>query len=163
MWAASINGSWWPLKGATGMWPVAQWKLSNTGVLDSVILLHAANESSLLKVCGPDEKKPTGIFAPHRCPGQSEPNRHSIPMVTLSFISINLTPIMNCYHDANWVALRGRCNSQLVTNSPLFLSIRDFFIDFVKLTEPSVFTANRFNLWASAKHNKNNSCHLEMI
>ena len=41
------------------MRPVTQWKLSNTGVLDSVMLLHAANQSSVFKFCGPDENRPT--------------------------------------------------------------------------------------------------------
>ena len=79
------------------MWPVTKWKLSNTGLLENVILLHAANESSLLKVCSPDEKKPTGIFAPHRCPGKFDPNRYFIPMVTLSFVSKNNTRYRGCF------------------------------------------------------------------
>ena len=46
-------------KRVTGVRPVTQWKLSNTGVLDIVMLLHAANQSSVFKVCGPSENRPT--------------------------------------------------------------------------------------------------------
>ena len=46
-------------KRVTGVRPVTQWKLSNTGVLDFVMLLHAANQSSVFKVCGPNENRPT--------------------------------------------------------------------------------------------------------
>ena len=41
------------------MRPVTQWKLSNTGVLDFVMLLHAADQSSVFKICGPNENRPT--------------------------------------------------------------------------------------------------------
>ena len=44
---------------------------------------------------------PRRVFAPHRCPGQSGPKRHSIPMVTLSFVNMNNTPLMRCYYTAN--------------------------------------------------------------
>ena len=50
------------------------------------------------------------VFAPHRCPGQSGPKRHSIPMVTLSFVSMNNTPLIRCYYIVNWEALRGGWN-----------------------------------------------------
>ena len=40
----------------------------------------------------------------------SGPNRHSIPMVTLSFVSMNNTPLMRCYYTVNWEALRGGRN-----------------------------------------------------
>ena len=46
-------------KRVTGVRPVTQWKLSNTGVLDFVMLLHAADQSSVFKVCGPNENRPT--------------------------------------------------------------------------------------------------------
>ena len=42
-----------------------------------------------------------------RCPGQSGPNRHSRPIVTLSFVSMENTPLMRCYYTANSVVLRG--------------------------------------------------------
>ena len=35
------------------------------------------------------------------------PNRHSIPMVTLSFVSMNIAPLMRCYYTAKLMALRG--------------------------------------------------------
>ncbi len=41
------------------------------------------------------------LEVPHRRPGQSGPNRHSIPMVTFPFVSMNITPFMRCYHTAN--------------------------------------------------------------
>ena len=34
------------------------------------------------------------------------PNTYSIPMVTLSFVSMNNTPLMRCYYTAKYVALR---------------------------------------------------------
>jgi hypothetical protein len=46
-------------KTVTGVRPVTQWKVSNTGVSDIVMLLHAANQSSVFKVCGPNENRPT--------------------------------------------------------------------------------------------------------
>ena len=46
-------------KRVTGVRPVTQWKLSNTGVFDFVMLLHAADQSSVFKVCGPNENRPT--------------------------------------------------------------------------------------------------------
>ncbi len=46
-------------KRATGVRLLTQWKLSSTGVFDEETLLHRANESSVLQVCGPDENRPT--------------------------------------------------------------------------------------------------------
>ena len=46
-------------KRVTGVRPVTQWKLSNTEVFYSIMLLHAANQSSVFKVCGPNENRPT--------------------------------------------------------------------------------------------------------
>ena len=35
------------------------------------------------------------------CRRRIGPNHHSIPMVTLSFVSINFTPLMRCYYTKN--------------------------------------------------------------
>ena len=43
------------------------------------------------------------VLAPHRWPGQSAPKRHSTPMVTLSFVSIQNTPNMRYYYTAYWL------------------------------------------------------------
>ena len=55
----NTNGTPHFQKRVTGVRPVTQWKLSNTGVFDIVMLLHAANQSSVFKVCGPNENRPT--------------------------------------------------------------------------------------------------------
>ena len=55
----NTNGTPHFQKRVTGVRPVTQWKLSNTGVLDFVMLLHAANQSSVFKVCCPNENRPT--------------------------------------------------------------------------------------------------------
>ena len=44
---------------------------------------------------------PWRVFASHRCPGQSGPNCHSKPMVILSFVSMNNTPLMRWNYTAN--------------------------------------------------------------
>ena len=38
------------------------------------------------------------LFAPHRCPGQSGPKRHSIPILTLPFVSMEHTPSIGYYY-----------------------------------------------------------------
>ena len=44
------------------------------------------------------------------------PNRHSIPMVTLSFVSMNNTPSIGYYHTIKRSLHRGRCNQGATTN-----------------------------------------------
>ena len=41
---------------------------------------------------------PRRVFAPHRCPGQSGPKRHSIPILTLPFVSMEHTPSIGYYY-----------------------------------------------------------------
>ena len=55
---------------------------------------------------GRKQGEPWRVLAPHRCPGQSGPNRHSIPMVTLSFAIIWAPPLMGYYFTANFAGLR---------------------------------------------------------
>jgi len=52
------------------------------------------------------------VFAPHRCPGQSGPNRRSIPMVTLSFVSMKNTPSMRCYYASDYIPSSTAANDQ---------------------------------------------------
>ena len=41
---------------------------------------------------------PRRVFASHLCPGQSGPKRHSSPILTLPFVSINYTPSIGYYY-----------------------------------------------------------------
>ena len=51
-----------------------------------------------------------------RWPGQTGPNRHSVPMVTLSFVSMNNTPSIGYYHTIKRGLHRGRCNQGATAN-----------------------------------------------
>jgi len=53
---------------------------------------------------------PFRVLAPHVCPGQSAPKRHSIPILTLPFVSINHTPSIGYYYTMKSGYHRGRQN-----------------------------------------------------
>mgnify|MGYP004246713169 CR=1 FL=1 len=52
-----------------------------------------------LLIAGERQAVPLRVFAPQRWPGQSGPNRHSIPTVTSFFVSINYTPYKGYYYN----------------------------------------------------------------
>jgi curved DNA-binding protein CbpA len=72
-----------------------------SAVLGPVLAPPWSLQRPLFLLAGRRHAVPRRVFAPHRCPGQSVPNRHSIPMVTLSLISIRNTPNIGCYYTAN--------------------------------------------------------------
>lgn len=71
-----------------------------SSVLGPVLAPPCNLQRSLFLLAGRWHSVPFLVLAPHRLPGQSAPKRHSTPMVTLSFVSIQNTPNMRYYYTA---------------------------------------------------------------
>ena len=59
---------------------------------------------------------PRRVFAPHLCPGHSAPKRHSSPILTLPFVSMNYPPSIGYYYTMTLRCHLGRCNQEATAN-----------------------------------------------